>query len=150
MSKNVSTYARAVGLLVVAILVAVYFVLELQTRSGPEMAFAPGEWVNLDAKAAILFRADGTGEADRLSYIGEGDTTTCTNDHKYWGYSGPLEWRWSDDGSAIVFDLTDADVTGLVVAPKSSSNWVVIAYWACGDSDQTRTYTMTRLEYADV
>ncbi len=148
MFKNVSTYKRAAALLIVVILVAVYFVIELQTRSGPTMPFAPGEWVNLQAKSAVLFRDDGTGEADHLSYIGEGDTTTCTDDNKYWAYAGPLQWRWSDDGKAIVFDLTDAGVTGLVVAPKSSGNWAEIAYWACGDSRQTRTYAMTRLENA--
>ncbi len=150
MALNASHMKRAVALLVVVALVVVYFVLELHSRSGPTMAFAPGEWVNLKAKSAVLFRDDGTGEADHFSYIGEGDTTTCTDDHKYYAYSGPLEWRWSDDGNAILFDLTDVAATGLVVAPKSSGNWAEIAYWACGDRHQTRTYSMTRLELADL
>ncbi len=149
MLKNISMLKRVAAILIVVVLVAVYFVLELHSRSGPTMEFAPGEWVNVKGKAAVLFRADGTGESDHLTYIGEGDTTRCTNDSKYWAYTGPIEWRWSDDGKAIIFDLTDADVTGLVVAPKSSGNWSEIAYWACGDSHQTRTYVMTRLELTD-
>lgn len=149
MSRNASRYRSVGALAVVVILVAAYFYLELRPKGDP-MPFAPGEWVNLRANSAVLFREDGTGEASRLSYIGEGDATTCTDDHKYWGYSGSLEWRWSDDGDSILFDLTDVDVTGLVVAPKSSGDWAEIAYWACGDRHQTRTYAMTRLELTDL
>jgi len=142
-------WKRAAAILVVVVLVVVYFVIELGARSGPSMEFAPGQWVNQKANAAVLLQADGTGEAAHLSYIGEGDTTTCTNDNKYHAYSGPVEWRWVDDGGAISFDLTDAGVTGLVLAPKKSGNWAELAYWACGDRHQTRTYSMTRLECAD-
>ena len=146
---NASRYSRIGALAIVVALVVVYFIVELQPKGDP-MPFAPGEWVNLKAKSAILFNADGTGEADHLSYIGEGDATTCTDDNKYWAYSGALEWRWSADGDAIVFDLTEATATGLVVAPKSSGDWSEVAYWACGDSQQTRTFTMTRLELTDL
>ncbi len=141
---------RAAVFLLVAVLVVVYFVLELNDRRGATMEFAPGEWVNLKGKAALMLNGDGTGEADHLSYIGEGDATRCTNDSKYNAYSGPVEWRWRDDGASIAFDLTEAGVTDLVIAPKKSGNWVEIAYWACGDSHQTRTYSMTRLEVTNL
>jgi hypothetical protein len=141
---------RAAAILVVVVLVVVYFVVELHSRGGSSMEFAPGEWVSVKAKSAVLLNADGTGEADHLSYIAKGDPTTCTNDSKYSAYTGPIAWRWNDDSTAVVFDLTDAGVTGLALAPKKSGNWAEVAYWACGDTHQTRTYSMTRLELTDL
>ncbi len=151
-SQTASRYARVGAYLVVAILVAVYVVLELRPARDP-LPFAPGEWVNLRASSAVLLSSDGTGAADHLGYLSTDDMVACSDDGFYMAYTGPLIWSWRDeDHAAIEFELVDVSIGGLVLAPsaKGSGGWSEVSYWACGGTASRRTYAMTRLELTDL